>query len=120
MYNKQAKNAYQQNQVLTASPKRLVSLLLEGSLKNLKIAELSLEKEDFSRANEVLLKHQDILAELQRTLDIEQGGAIAQDLDALYTFLMNEAIQANVQKDVTKIKNSQKLIQELLETWNQI
>ncbi|AZP04269.1 flagellar export chaperone FliS [Jeotgalibaca ciconiae] len=120
MYNKQAKNIYQQNQILTASPKKLVTLLYEGSLKNLRIAELSLEKGDYQKVNESLIKHQDILGELQRTLNLEEGGEIAQDLDALYSFLTNEALQANVQKDVTKIKNSQKLIEELRDTWNQI
>ncbi|WP_373835955.1 flagellar export chaperone FliS [Jeotgalibaca arthritidis] len=120
MYNKNAKNMYQQNQILTASPKKLVSLLFEGSIKNLSLAKIYIEKNDFEQANKTLQKHQNIIVELQSTLNFEEGGEVAKSLDTMYTYLYEQAMLANVQKDVTIIENSIKIVKELLESWNQI
>lgn len=120
MYNQNAKNMYQQNQILTASPKKLVSLLFEGSIKNLSLTKIFIEKKDYENANKTIQKHQDIIMELQRTLDFEQGGEVAEDLNTMYTYLLDQALLANVHKDVTIIDNSLKIVKELLDSWNQI
>lgn len=109
---------YQQNQILTASPKKLVSLLFEGSIKNLSLAKIYLDKKDYEQVNRVLQKHQDIILELQGTLNFEQGGEVARNLDMMYTYLYEQAMLANVQKNVTIIDDSVKIVKELLETWN--
>ena len=118
MYTQNAKNMYQQNQILTASPKKLVSLLFEGSIKNLSLAKIYLDKKDYEQVNRVLQKHQDIILELQGTLNFEQGGEVARNLDMMYTYLYEQAMLANVQKNVTIIDDSVKIVKELLETWN--
>lgn len=120
MYNQNAKNVYLQNQILTASPKKLVTLLFEGSIKNLSLAKIFIEKKDFEQANKALQKYQDIIQELQRTLDFEQGGEVARNLDSMYTYLQERALAANVQKDVTIVDESIKIVKGLLESWNQI
>lgn len=118
MYTQNAKNMYQQNQILTASPKKLVSLLFEGSIKNLSLAKIYLDKKDYEQVNKVLQKHQDIILELQGTLNFEQGGEVARNLDMMYTYLYEQAMLANVQKNVTIIDDSVKIVKELLESWN--
>lgn len=120
MYTQNAKNMYQQNQILTASPKKLVSLLFEGSIKNLSLAKIYLDKKDYEQVNRVLQKHQDIILELQSTLNFEQGGEVARNLDMMYTYLYEQAMKANVQKNVTIIDDSIKIVKELLESWNEM
>lgn len=120
MYNQNAKSMYQTNQVLTASPKKLVTLLLEGSVKNLKLAKIYIEKKDYEQSNKALIKHQDIILELQRTLDFEAGGEVAQNLELMYDYLIEQAIRANVHKDVTIIDHSIEIVQGILESWIQI
>lgn len=120
MYNQNAKSMYQTNQVLTASPKKLVTLLLEGSIKNLKLAKIYIEKKDYEQSNKALFKHQDIILELQRTLDFEAGGEVAQNLELMYDYLIEQAIRANVHKDVTIIDHSIEIVQGILESWIQI
>ena len=120
MYNQNAKSMYQTNQVLTASPKKLVTLLLEGSIKNLKLAKIYIEKKDYEQSNKALIKHQDIILELQRTLDFEAGGEVAQNLELMYDYLIEQAIRANVHKDVTIIDHSIEIVQGILESWIQI
>lgn len=120
MYTKNVKNVYLQNQILTASPKKLVSLLLEGAVKNLKLAKIHIEKENFAEAHTALVKYQDIITELQQTLNFEEGGEVAENLDQMYSFLLEQAINANLQKDVTIINSSINLVEQLLQTWNQL
>lgn len=120
MYNQNAKSMYQTNQVLTASPKKLVTLLLEGSIKNLKLAKIYIEKKDYEQSNKALIKHQDIILELQRTLDFEAGGEVAQNLELMYDYLIEQAIRANVHKDVTIIDHSIEIVQGILESWIQV
>lgn len=120
MYNQNAKNMYQTNQVLTASPKKLVTLLLEGSIKNLKLAKIYIEKKDYEQSNKALIKHQDIILELQRTLDFKAGGEVAQNLKLMYDYLIEQAIRANVHKDVTIIDHSIEIVQGILESWIQV
>ncbi|AQS54191.1 Flagellar protein FliS [Jeotgalibaca dankookensis] len=120
MYNQNAKSMYQTNQVLTASPKKLVTLLLEGSVKNLKLAKIYIEKKHYEQSNKALIKHQDIILELQRTLDFEAGGEVAQNLELMYDYLIEQAIRANVHKDVTIIDHSIEIVQGILESWIQI
>ena len=120
MYTQNAKNMYQQNQILTASPKKLVSLLFEGSIKNLSLAKIYLDKKDYEQVNRVLQKHQNIILELQSTLNFEQGGEVARNLDMMYTYLYEQAMKANVQKNVTIIDDSIKIVKELLESWNEM
>lgn len=121
MYNRTAApDVYLKNQVLTATPKQLVTLLYEGIIKNLRQAELFLEMQDFGQVNDKLVKAQDIIWELRRTLDFEQGGEIAPSLDNMYDFLIRQLIEANVHKNVKNIRSSISLVQELKETWEQI
>lgn len=120
MYGRNASNVYQRNQVLTASPKKLVTLLLEGCIKNLKLAELYIEENNISEANHALIKAQDIIQELNNTLDFEAGGEVALNLHSVYDYVLNELIQANIHKSVTIVKTCRGLIEDLNATWDQL
>jgi len=113
-------NIYKQNQVTTASPKKLVVLLYEGAIKALRLAELGLEENKLDLVNKNLIKAQDIISELLNTLDMDAGGEIAEQLASLYDYFLNELYQANVQKDNDKIVYVRKKMQELLDSWKEI
>lgn len=120
MYQSNAASIYKQNQINTASPKQLIILLYQGAIKNIRHAELAVEKNDLSLKNEKLIKAQNIIQELQSSLDFAQGADIAKELDALYTFMLGELIQANVNKDIEKMTNVRTLLNDLLTSWNAI
>ena len=91
-------NNYLQNQVMSASPNKLIEMLLQAAIKNIKLAVIALEKEDLSQAHQQFVKAQNILLELRVSLDREQGGAIAEDLDSLYGYMYDQLVSANVQR----------------------
>lgn len=120
MQQRNAPNVYKQNQILNASPKKLVVLLYDGCIKNLKLAEISIAEKNIEQANTALIKAQNIVAELASTLDFEQGGQIAQDLNDIYGYLMTKLIEANRTKDTAIIQKSCEMMEELREAWAEI
>jgi len=106
-------NNYLQNQVMSASPNKLIEMLLQAAIKNIKLAVIALEKEELSQAHQQFVKAQNILLELRVSLDREQGGAIAEDLDQLYGYMYDQLVSAPAETVVP-------LLSELLESWQTI
>lgn len=119
-YGASAQNVYKKNQVENSSPKQLVVLLYEGAIKQIRLAELAAEKKDREKQNKHLLKAQDIINELNVSLNHEQGKEVADQLSSIYEYLLSELLQANLKSDINKMSHSRHMLSELLEAWNQI
>lgn len=115
-----ANNAYKNNQVMTAPKKKLLLMLYDGAIKDLTLAEISLENKDNEKVNHHLIKAQNIITELMCTLNFEAGGDIAKNLYQLYDYLYFKLIRANVDKDGDSIREVKKFMEELRDTWAQI
>lgn len=116
-----AAKVYKKNQIETASPKQLVVLLYEGAIKFIRLAELAVEKEDFNKVNTNMIKAQDIVTELMVSLNDQNGeNQIANELQALYSYILTQLIQANLNKDQSKMSEMRHLMSELLEAWASI
>ncbi len=111
---------YKQVQVKTANKEKLLIMLYEGCIKFLRLAKKSVEKENIENANKFIIRSQDIIRELMNTLDREKGGEVADNLLNLYDFMNRQLIEANVNKDIEKIKTVENLMLELLDSWKQI
>lgn len=116
----QVKNIYQTNQIATASPKKLLIMLYDGAIKNLRLAELSLNEKNLENVNKYLTKAQDIITEFMTTLNFEDGGEVAQNLYRLYEYMDYRLIRANIDKDIEPIKEIKKYLEELRDTWMKI
>ena len=123
-YN-QAYNAYRDTNVKTASQGRLIVLLYEGAVKQLTLANSMFDEngklpvrsiEAFGKA---ILKAQEIITELQVSLDMEKGGEIAKNLMSLYIFLNKELTETNISKDQKRLEPIMKMISDLCESWRQ-
>lgn len=112
-------NTYLEKMVMTASPAKLVQMLYEKAVEVLKEAENLLADKKFVEFNEKVTRAQDIITELNLSLDIEKGGTIAQNLRALYNYMFQRLVEGNVKKDVEKIKEVRGMLEELLEVWKE-
>ena len=119
-YANNANNVYKQNQVMTAPKKKLLIMLFDGAIKNLKLAELSIESKEIEKTNTYLTKTQDIISELMVTLNFEAGGDIARNLYQLYEYMYNRLIRANIDKDVAAVIEVKNFMEELRDTWSRI
>ncbi|MFZ7131502.1 MAG: flagellar export chaperone FliS [Eubacteriales bacterium] len=122
MYQNQAyaTNVYKSNQITTASGKKLLIMLYDGAIKNLKLAEKYIDEKNIEKININVVKTQAILAELISTLDFNAGGEIANNLNQLYGYMYTRLIQGNIEKDKEAVIEVRTFLQDLRETWMQI
>jgi flagellar secretion chaperone FliS len=112
-------NQYQNNQVTTASPEQLLIMLYDGAIRFVRQAAEAMAAGERMRKLESISKALGIVAELANTLDHEVGGEIAENLDALYHFMIRELTQANLKNDAEKLNVVEDLLCGLRETWMQ-
>jgi flagellar protein FliS len=77
-------------------------------------------KKDPGRIEQIakaIMKTQDIVTELMVSLDFEQGGVIAKNLFALYTWFNQELLRANIAQDYKRLLTVRNMINELRSAW---
>ena len=118
--------AYQKTNVNTASQGRLVVLLYEGAVKNLKGALNLFDQNDKLKPGDIeqfgiyLQKTQAIITELQVSLDMEKGGDIARNLMSLYVYFNEELMDATISHNKTKIEFVLNKVDDLAGAWRTI
>ncbi|GGM60911.1 flagellar export chaperone FliS [Dactylosporangium sucinum] len=112
------RNRYVTDSVSTASPGRLLVMLYDRLVLDLMIAGQALEAADRSTAATRMHHAQDILLELRATLDTSawSGGP---GLAALYSFMINELVQANVTGDRGRVESVQSFAEQLRDAWRE-
>lgn len=112
-------DVYQRTQVDTASPVRLIMMLYDGAIRFLRQGQDAMQRGDREKQNNCLVRAQRILAELTSSLNIEEGGEIAVNLMALYQFMNEQLVIANLQDDVEKVQKVREMLESLREAWTQ-
>jgi len=110
---------YVDNEVLHVTPVQLVCLLYAKAVEKLGQARVHLEAGRIPERSEAIGRVMEIVAELQGSLDPEQGGEIARDLDRLYIYIQERLVQANGEQTAEPIKESMRLMSTLLEGWKE-
>lgn len=113
-----AKNSYVSNSVQTMSPGRMIVALYDRILLDLDRAESAIAAVDIYGAHSALLHAQEIVDELYTTLDVEQWPA-GKKLAALYRFIKDELVDANVRKDAAPIDRCRALLLPLRDAWRE-
>jgi len=115
-------NAYKQTSVKTAGQGKLIVMLYDEALKQIRQAlELMDEKtRALDKVHNALVKTQDIVTELMAGLDFEKGGEIAQNLFSIYMFVNNLLKESNLKKDPEPLRQVKPLMEELRSAWAQI
>lgn len=111
---------YQRTQVDTASPAKLVVMLYDGAIRFLKQGQAAMQRGDREEQNHCLIRAQRIIAELASSLDMEAGGEIATNLMALYQFMHEQLVIANLQDDVNMVQKVREMLESLREAWAQV
>lgn len=119
-YDKIAKS-YKAQSVQTASPGKLVLMLFDGYLRFTTAAKNAFKEEDLTKKNEGinnnLIRAQNIVTELQSSLDMSVPGELPGTLYRLYDYVLHQLQQANLQKKPETIDEADKVINELREAW---
>jgi flagellar secretion chaperone FliS len=113
--------------VADASPTRLVQIMFERILSELSTAQICMERiKDNLPLGEVIAKGKSmgkairLINQLDATLDMERGGQIAQNLRALYLYMLERLTLANVTNDAQIVAESASLVRKVKDGWDQI
>jgi len=124
MHIAQLAKSYRSVAVTTATPGQLVLMLFDGTLRFLSTALHGFEIEALGARNEQihnnLLKGQNVLRELQASLDLQVGGEFGQTMYALYDFMLDQLQKANLTKDPAPIHIVERLLGEIRGSWAQM
>ncbi|HPE40852.1 MAG TPA: flagellar export chaperone FliS [Bacteroidales bacterium] len=111
------KNDYVEKTVETATPAKLVEMLYSGAIHFLSQAIKAIAEKHFDVTNDKILRVEDIIMELNVSLDMEKGGEISKNLRALYNYIYKQLLEANIKKDVYLLEECKAYLEDLKETW---
>ncbi len=104
-------------QVEQANGHELIKLLLETLAVRINEAKSCLQQGDISQKITRLTKALNILDGLRMSLNIEEGGEIAANLDDLYDYMQRQLVQANAHNDIAILDEVKSLVEEITSAW---
>lgn len=118
-------NAYaqigQETHVIAASPHNLITMLFDGAMKAVTNAMRQASENDVV-AKGKSISHAILIIEsgLNGALNHEAGGEIVANLEALYAYMSQRLLQANLENNQEKLKEVHRLLGELKSAWESI
>ncbi len=106
--------------VQDASSHRLIAMLFEGVLTRIAQAKGALQQNSIEAKGQKITEAINIVIGLREFLDVEQGGELAQNLDALYDYIQRTLLQAHMQNDAGKLDECRDLLMEINSAWAEI
>jgi len=104
-----------------SSPHRLIMLLFDGAIAALDDAERNMEQKKIAEKSTAIAKAASIIADgLAASLNLQAGGELAQNLSALYDYMVRRLMMANVQNDVGALREVKALLGEIGEAWREM
>lgn len=111
--------AYKKTSIHTASKEQILIMLYQAAIKNCKKAMEAIDAKDIAKKGEHIGKLQDIVVELNNSLDLEVGGDVAQELSALYDFILYSSTQANIKIDKEPLQGCLEVLNTLYAGWTE-
>ena len=105
------------SRVDAASPTELIQMLFDGAMSKLQTARGCMTREDLAGRSEALSSAVSIIEGLQSSLDLDEGGSLAGNLDALYSYMMRKLWEANRHNDIDAVVEVSKLLGTVSEAW---
>jgi flagellar secretion chaperone FliS len=115
--NPDIQKKYQRDEILGASPEKLVVLLYDGAIRNVEDARKKREEKDPFEFTQHLTKAEAIVAELTGSLKVELLGEAGPNLLRLYDFVYGELIEAQRDKSDARLEGVVKILKQMRATW---
>ncbi len=111
---------YLRNAVMTASPEQLHLMLYDGAIRFAFQARDAMGRGDFETSCEKLIRAQNIVIEMRNGLRTEIAPEICSQMSALYTFIYNRLVEANMKRSQSAIDDAIRILQHQRETWQML
>lgn len=110
-------STYLTQQVMTASPAKLVSMLYDKLLISLKETIAAIEKGEIEARWKANARATEIIAHMWSTLDREKGGEIAKNLDGMFSFILMRLPDVDMRNDPEPAREAIGLLEPIAESW---
>jgi len=110
-----------ESNVHSADPHTLISMLFQGALLAIANAKNGILRKDIPAKGTAISKAIAIIGEgLHASLDKKAGGEIAENLAALYDYMVFRLADASINNDIAKLDEVARLLGELKGAWDSI
>ncbi|EGF30308.1 Flagellar biosynthesis protein fliS [Oxalobacteraceae bacterium IMCC9480] len=107
--------------VTSASPHKLIVMLFDGALVAVATAEQQMKDGNIQAKGKSISKAISIIDNgLRASLDKKVGGQIAESLDALYAYMSNRLLVANLKNQPEILQEVHTLLMDLKSAWDAI
>ncbi|WP_166425003.1 flagellar export chaperone FliS [Paraglaciecola sp. 20A4] len=117
-------NAYKKGnlkqEVAQADPHKLTLMLMQGALDRMAYAKGCIERKEFAEKGQHIGRCTSILINLRDTLDLTNNAEVADNLFALYDYMVQRLTDATVQNSVSIMDEVINLMLPIKTAWSQI
>lgn len=117
---KNAAKEYLERQVHSASPVERVVLAHDGAIKFLLAARRAIEEGNIEARFINNKKAADLVSYLMETLDMDQGGEVAQNLQRLYFYMLRKLVEVDVKNSTEAVDDVLSHLKKLRTSWEQL
>ena len=111
---------YLEQRVLSADPIELIQILYEHAIDLVREARTALAAGDIVARSKAISRTIGVLGELSGSLDREAGGAISENLAALYQYMRTRLTVANLKQEDGPLAEVESLLDTLGGAWKAI
>ena len=113
-------NVYLQKQIESASRVEQVVMLYDGAIRFYLKAKQAIEQGKVEDRFNYNRRATDIITYLLDTLDVEQGGEVAERLSRIYTFILTRQMQIDLKNDTAAVDEIVGHLKALRKAWEDI
>ena len=106
--------------VANADPHRLVQMLMDAVADRLSTVRGCIERGELVRKAQLLHSCVTLIAELRGSLNLAEGGELAQNLSGLYDYMVRQLLMANLKSDANLVVEVVGLLNEVSGAWTAI
>lgn len=103
--------------VAQADPHKLVQMLFDAAAERMVTARACIERGEIARKAQLLHSCVILIAELRGSLNMAEGGEVAQNLSNLYEYMVRQLLLANVENDANKVAEVLGLLNDIRGAW---
>lgn len=103
-----------------ATPHRLIQLMMERTLANIGVARRHMERGEVHAKGSKISDAIDIINGLQASLNHKADTSMAENFDALYSYMTRRLLEANLRDDPGILDEISSLLGEIKEAWDAI
>jgi len=112
--------AYATTQISTASSVQVVVLLYDGAISSMKLAQEGMVALNFHDKARFLDRALRVIGELSASLNMDEGGVVAKDLQRLYEYIQFELTQANFKNEPGRLEGPIRCMTVIREAWQEL